>query len=143
MVLYLCQEIEYTKKWKKRLNLPSNFVESFYKDWHDRIDFSQETDFQQQLVNEPLSEDVRNFILATSDFGEEMQGEQDLYVTINRLNEASFRRRLEPISKNIWRNKSPIELLFKDVKHFDAQNSVIGSLIKEVGIGENNIWVNF
>ena len=86
---------------KKRLNLPSNFVESFYKDWHDRIDFSQETDFQQQLVNEPLSEDVRNFILATSDFGEEMQGEQDLYVTINRLNEASFRRRLEPISKNI------------------------------------------
>ena len=89
------------KKVKKRLNLPSNFVESFYKDWHDRIDFSQETDFQQQLVNEPLSEDVRNFILATSDFGEEMQGEQDLYVTINRLNEASFRRRLEPISKNI------------------------------------------
>ena len=86
---------------KKRLNLPSNFVESFYKDWHYRIDFSQETDFQQQLVNEPLSEDVRNFILATSDFGEEMQGEQDLYGTINRLNEASFRRRLEPISKNI------------------------------------------
>ena len=40
-------------------------------------------------------------MLATSDFGEEMQGEQDLYVTINRLNEASFRRRLEPISKNI------------------------------------------
>ena len=89
------------KSEKKRLNLPSNFVESFYKDWHDRIDFSQETDFQQQLVNEPLSEDVRNFILATSDFGEEMQGEQDLYVTINRLNEASFRRRLESISKNI------------------------------------------
>ena len=36
----------------KRLNnLPSNFVESFYKDWLDGIDFSQETDFQQQLVN--------------------------------------------------------------------------------------------
>lgn len=127
------------KSETKRLNLPSNFVESFYKDWLDRIDFSQETNFQQQFVNEPLSEDVRNFILATSDFGEEMQGEQDLYVTIKRLNEASFKRRLEPISKNILRNKSPIGLSFKDVKHFDVQNSVIGSLLKEVGIGENNI----
>ena len=36
------------KEEKKRLNnLSSNFVESFYKDWVDSIDFSQDTDFQQ------------------------------------------------------------------------------------------------
>ena len=34
------------------------------------------------------------------------------------------------------RNNNPIELLFKDVKHFDAQNPVIGSLIKEVDVGK-------
>ena len=36
------------KEETKRLNnLSSNFVESFYKDWVDSIDFSQDTDFQQ------------------------------------------------------------------------------------------------
>ena len=83
-----------------------------------------------------MSKDVKKFVLANSDFGEEIQGELDLYVTNNRLNKASFRRRLDPISKNIIGNKNPIELLFKDVKHFDAQNPVIGFLIKEVDISE-------
>ena len=124
------------KEETKKLNLPSNFVGSFYKDFLDGVDFSQDNDFQQQLVNNPLSKDVKKFLLATNDFGEEIQGELDLYITNNRLNEASFRRRFDPISKNIIRNKNPIELLFKDVKYFDAQNTVIGSLIKEVDVGE-------
>ena len=80
--------------------------------------FSQSNNFQQQLVNDPLSEDKKKFLLATSNFHEEIQGELDLYVTNNRLKEASFRRRLDPISKNI-RNKNPTELLLKNVKHFD------------------------
>ena len=125
------------KKETKRLkNLPSNFAESFYKDWLDGIDFSQDTDFQQQLMNNTPSEVV-------SEFGEEIQGETDLYVTNNRLNEASFRHRLDPISKNIIKNQNPIELLFKDVKHFDAQNPVIGSLIREVEIGRKKDWSKF
>ena len=37
------------------------------------------------------------------------------------------------------RNKNPIELLFKNTRHFDAQNLVIGSLIKEVDIGKKKI----
>ena len=132
------------KEETKKLNLPSNFVESFYKEFLDGIDFSQDNDFQQQLVNNPLSKDVKNFLLSTSDFGEEIQGELDLYITNGRLNEASFRRRLDPISKNIIQNKNPIELSFwKDVKYFYAQNLVIGSLIKEVGVDKENIWVNF
>ena len=121
----------------RKSNLPSNFTESFYKDFLDGTDFSQNINFQQQLVNDPLSEDEKKFLLATSNFGEEIQGELDLYVTNNRLNEAGFRRRLEPISKSIIRNKNPIELLLKNVKHFDGQNPVIGSLIKEFDIGKN------
>ena len=87
-----------------------------------------------------MSKDVKNFLLSTSDFGEEIQGELDLYITNGRLNEASFRRRLDPISKNIIQNKNPIELSFlKDVKYFYAQNLVIGSLIKEVGADKEKI----
>ena len=131
----LCNRIHKREETKK-LNPPSNFVESFYKDFLDGIDFSQNNDFQQQLVNNPLRKDIKKFLLAASDIVEEIQGELDLYVTNNRLNEASFRKRLDPISKNIIRNKNPIELLFKDAKHFDAQNPVIGSLIKEVDVGK-------
>ena len=127
------------KEETKKSNLLSNFVESFYKDFLDGIDFYQENGFQQQLVNNPLNEGVTKFLLATSDFGEEIQGELDLYVTNNRLNEASFRRWFDPISKKIIRNKNPIELLFKDVKHFDAENPVTGSLIKEVDVGKKKI----
>ena len=35
-----------------------------------------------------------------------IQGELDLFATKNRLNEVSFRRRLDTISKNIIRNKN-------------------------------------
>ena len=108
----------YKKKETKILNFPFNFVESFYKDRLDAIDFSQDTNFQQQLINEPLSKDVKKFLLATSDFGKETQGKLDLYLTNNRLNEASLRRRLDPISKSIITNKNAKDLLFKDVKNF-------------------------
>ena len=124
--IYLPRNIIHKKEETKKLNLPSNFLESFYKDFLDGVNFSQESDFQQQLFNYPLSKDVKKFLLATSDFGEEIQRELDLYVTNNRLNEASFRRRLDLISKNIIRNKNSIGLLFQDVKHFDVQNPVIG-----------------
>ena len=115
------------KEETKKLNLPSNFFVSFYKDFLDGIEFSQDNDFQKQLVNKALSEDVKKFLLTTSDFDDKIKGELDLYVTNNRLKKTSFRRRLNSISKSIIRNNNPIELLFKDVKHFEAQNPVIGS----------------
>ena len=48
---------------------------------------------------------MEKFLLATSDFGEEIQGELDLYVTNNRLNEATFRRRLDPIPKKHYKKQ--------------------------------------
>ena len=47
-----------------------------------------------------------------------------------------MRQKFDPVSKNIIQNQNPIALLLKDVKHFDAQNQVIGSLIREVDIGK-------
>ena len=72
-----------------------------YKDWLSGIDFSQDTDFQQQLVSRAPSKDVKKYLLATSEFGEEIQGETDFYVTNSRPNDASFRRKLNLISENI------------------------------------------
>ena len=36
----------------------------------------------------------------------------------------------------MWRKENPLELLFKDVSNFDAQNSVIGSLLCEIDLGK-------
>ena len=80
-----------------KLNLPSNFMESFYKDFLDGINLSQDNDFQ-QFVNSLLSEYVKIFLV---DFGEEIQVEVVRYVGNNRLNEASFRRRLTQFQKTL------------------------------------------
>ena len=57
-------------------------------------------------------------------------------VTREKLNNASFRQKLHPIAKRIFRRQNPLELVFKDISTFDAQNSIIGSLIKEVDLGK-------
>ena len=57
------------KEETKRLNnLPSNFVESIYRDWLDGIDFSRDKDFQQKILKNTPSEDVKKYLLATSEF---------------------------------------------------------------------------
>ena len=59
-----------------------------------------------------------------------------MYITNNSLNEASFRGKLDPISKNVIKKQNPIKLLVKDLKYFNTQNPVIGNLIREVDIGK-------
>ena len=77
--------------------------------------------------NEPLTGDVKNFLLATSDYDQEMQSDIDLYATRGKHNEASCRRKLDPIEKNVWRKENPLKLLLKEVSNFNTQNPVIGS----------------
>ena len=129
-------KIQKKEPTKKLNNLPPNFVESFYKDWLDGIDFSRDADFQQSIENKTLSEDVKKFLFALIDFGNKIQGGLNLYGMCGKLNSAGFRRKFDPISKNVIRNQNPIEFWCKDLKHFHAQNPVIGNFIKEVDIGQ-------
>ena len=84
------------------------------------MDFSLVLDFQKNIASKAPKKDIKYFLLATSDFGLEMQRQIDLYVTQDRLNEARFRRKLDLILKNIIRNHNLIELLFKDISTFNA-----------------------
>ena len=129
---FLYYVLEFIKTETKKLyNLPSDFEKTFYRVWIDGIDFSLDTDFQGNIVSQAPIEDVKNFLLATSEFGEENQAEIDLYVTNDRLGEASFRRKLDPMSKSIIRNQNPVMLVFKDIflRTFDVRNLKIGSLL--------------
>ena len=88
-------------------------------------------------VNIPR-EVVQKYILATSDFAKSIQTDSNHYVTKDRINDASFRQRLDPISKNILRRQNPLELVFEDISTFDAENPIVGSLLKESYIKKNS-----
>ena len=93
--------------------------------------------------NAYLTDDIKNFLLATSDYGQEIQSNLDLYITRGKHNEASFRRKLDPIKKNVWRKENPLELLHKDISNFDAQNPVIASLLREIDVDKRDNSSNF
>ena len=76
-------------------------------------------------------------LLATSDFAKRMQDDINLYVKRDRLNNATFRQKLDQISKiPISRSRNPLKLVFQDISTFDAQNPVVGSLLRELNIGK-------
>ena len=74
-----------------------------------------------------LKEDEQNYILATFDFTKSIQTDINYYVTRDRINDASFRQKLDPISKNILRRQNPLELVFENIYTFDAENLIVGS----------------
>ena len=82
------------------------------------------------------SEDVQKHILATSEFTKGMQSDINLYVTRDRINNASFREKLDPINKNIVRQQNPLELVFEDISTFDAENPIVGALLREPDVGK-------
>ena len=61
------------------------------------------------------------------------------YVTHDRLDNASFRQKLDAISKNIFIRQNLLELVFQDTSTFDAQNTAIGSLLKELDIDKKDV----
>ena len=49
--------------------------------------------------------------------------------------------KLDPISKNILRRQNPLELVFEDISAFDAENPIVGSLLREIDIKKNSLIV--
>ena len=90
--------------------------ENFIRTWPIALDFygSIAIDVDQSL------EDVQKYLLVTRDFSKGIQNDINFCVTRDR-NNASFRRKLNPIAKNIIRKQNPIELVFEDVSTFDAK----------------------
>ena len=65
-----------------------------------------------------------------------MQSDINHYVRKDRMNNANFRQKLDPISKNILGQQIPLELVFEDISTFDAENPIVGSLLKELDVGK-------
>ena len=104
----------------------------------DNIDNS--SDFFSRITEDVYipKEDVQKYILATSDFAKSIQTDINHYVTRDRINDASFRQRLDPISKNILRRENPLELVFEGISTFDAENPIVGCLLREIDIKKSS-----
>ena len=113
----------------------------FYRNLADNIDTFLGSDLYGRIVNDAdiLSEDVQKNLLATSDFAKGMQTDINHYVTIDNINNASFRQKLDPISKNILRRQNPLALVFEDISTFDAENPIAGSLLRELDVGKKDV----
>ena len=124
---------------KKRKNFPEGYVRSFYRNLADNINTT--SDFYSRIAADAdiPKEDVQKYILATSDFAKSIQTDINHYVTRDRINNASFRQRLDPISKNILRRQNPLELVFEDISTFDAENPIVASLLREIDIKKKTI----
>ena len=133
---YLLQTNKLYKKedTKQLKNFPVGYVGSFYRNLADNIDNS--SDFFSRITEDVdiPREDVQKYILATSDFAKSIQTDINHYVTRDRINGTSFRQRLDPINKNILRRQNPLELVFEDISTFDAENPIVGSLLREIDI---------
>ena len=109
---------------------------SFYRNLADNVDDVVGSNFYSQISSDSNinNEDVQKYILAT---------DINHYVTKDKINNASFRQKLYPISKNIIRRQNPIELVFEDVSTFDAENPIVGSLLRETYLNKKQTDSDF
>ena len=123
---------ENTKKLK---NFPAGYVGNFYRNLSDRVDNVQ-SNFLSAISNDtPIPKDnVQKYLLVTSDFAKSIQTDINHYVIRDRINNASFRQKLDPISRNIIRRQNPLELVFEDISTFDSENPIVDSLLREVDV---------
>ena len=131
-----------TKKSGLRTFL-ARYVGSFYRNLADNVDNFMGSHFYRLVANDSDMpwEALQKYILATFDFAKGIQTNINHYVTRDRINNGSFRQKLNPISKNILRRQNPLELVFEDISTFNAENPIVGSLLRELDVGERFQWV--
>ena len=132
----------YKKENTRRLkNFSAGYVGNFYRNLAGNI--NTDSDFYSRIAADTdiPKEDVQKYLLATSDFAKSIQTDINHYVTRDRINDASFRLKLDPISKNILRRQNPLELVFDDISTSDAETPIVRSLLREIDIKKNSLIV--
>ena len=119
-------------------NFTSIYVDNFYRNLDDNVNNFIGSEFYGITADDSNRppENVKKYILVTSDFAKGIQTDINHYLTRDRINNASFRQKLGPISKNILRRQNQLEFVFEDISTFDAENPIVGSLLRELDVGK-------
>ena len=116
-----------------QFNLPSDYEESQYCKEVPHLTNQNpavENNFLNLLRNR---EDLKKWLLATSDYVNEIQEDLNAIVGCDeKLNNAIVRHSLDLKDQAIFRNPNPINVTFHDMRKFDLVNPVIGKLENQV-----------
>ena len=71
-------------------------------------------------------------MLATSDYGRNIQENINAVVSDEKFNQAVVRRALDQKNKGVFQSPISLSVTFKDAKKFDIQNPIIGNLLSQI-----------
>ena len=129
---YISLPFSLVRKEKIKLDLPKNYSASQYI---KRLLYISKKDLNIQnsiidIVNNRY--DLKFFLLATSDFGRNIQENINAVVSDEKFNQAVVHRALDQKNKGVFESPMPLSVMFKDAKKFNIQNPIIGNLLSQV-----------
>ena len=133
-MLYIQLPYDYVENNKQvQFNLPNNYEESFYFEKAPYLT-NKNPAIENNLINLiKTSDDLKKWLLATSDYGNEIKNDLNAVVGHDeKINNAIVRHALELKDEAIFRNPNPINVTFYDMNKFDQVNPVIGKLAAQV-----------
>ena len=115
-----------------QFNLPNNYEESFYFEKAPYLT-NQNPAVENNLINLIRNRDDLKLLLATSNYGDEIQQDLNAIVGHNeKFNNAIVRHALDLKDEAIFCNLNPINVTFSDMKKIDQINPIIGKLASQV-----------
>ena len=75
-------------------------------------------------------------MLATSNYGQNIQENINAAVTDRKFNDALVRPVLDEEDKGMFDSSTPLSITFKDAKKFVVQNPLIGNIISQVNANQ-------
>ena len=133
-MLYIQLQYGYVENKKQvQFNLPNNYEESFYFEKAPYLT-NPTPAVENKLINLIKNrDDLKKWLLATSDYGHEIQEDLNAVVGYDeKFNNAIVRHALDLKDEAIFRNPNPINVTFYDMKKFDQVNPVIRKLAAQV-----------
>ena len=116
-----------------QFNLPKNYETSQYV---KRLPYitNKGPDFENKVIDLiKKRKDLKKWLLATSDYGNEIQGDVNAIVGYDeKFNNAIVRHALDLKDSAIFRNPNPLNKAFHDAKKFDMTNPIIGKLAAQI-----------
>ena len=110
-----------------KLELPKNYRGRVYFKVLPYLHDVEKPNFQTSVSNVINNRNQRrNYLLATGYIGKSIQENLKSVVTDGKLNDAIIRHALNTKDKHILANPNPLQVTFKDIKKFNAQNPMIG-----------------
>ena len=116
-----------------QFNLPKNYEKSFYLNKVPHLT-NRDPAVEYNLINLIKNrDDLKKWLLATGDYGKEIQDDLNAIVGYNeKFTNAIVRHSLDLKDEAIFRNPNPINVTFHDMKKLDLVNPVIGKLATQV-----------